>query len=198
MRWPEGGGAPTRLGRLRRRFGFDRNEMRRRVDRVQWTVGVTLVLVFLLAAPALAVWAGARAYDAGVRAERRQHATRWEATATVTGPGGVSGERYLHRTVQATWRAPNGAVRSGRIPAWKDAEVGARRQIWVDRSGRPVARPRPHSRTLVDAGYAAVGGTAGVGAPLLFVYWLVRRRCDRIRYAQWDAEWARIDPHRIS
>lgn len=198
MRRPEGGRTPTRLGRLRRRFGFDRNEMRRRVDRIQWTVGVALTLVFLLVAPVLAVWAGARAYESGMHAERRQHATRWEVTATVTGPGGVAGDRYLHRTVQATWRAPDGAVRTGRIPAWKDAQAGARRQIWVDRSGRPVPRPRPHSRTLVDTGYAAIGGTAGVGLPLLIVYWLVRRRCDRIRYARWDAEWARIDPHRIS
>ncbi|MBA9006806.1 Rv1733c family protein [Thermomonospora cellulosilytica] len=198
MRRPEGGRAPTRLGRLRRRFGFDRNGMRRRVDRAQWAVGVVLTAVFLLTAPLLAVWAGSWAYDSGMRAERHQHATRWEVTATVTGPGGVTGDRYLHKTVQATWRAPDGSVRAGRIPAWKNAEAGAHRRIWVDRSGDPVARPRPHSRTLVDTAYAAGGGALGVGLPLLGVYWLVRRHCDRIRYALWDAEWARIDPHRIS
>ena len=34
------------------------------------------------------------------------------------------------------------------------------------------------------------------GLPVLCLYWLVRARCDRLRYRLWDAEWARLDHHR--
>lgn len=197
MRRSEGDRTPTGAERLRRRLGFDRNELRRRVDRVQWAVGLTLVAVFLLAAPLLAVGAGLRSYDFGLRAERHERATRWQVVATVSEPG-VTKERHLYRSVQATWRAPDGSLRRGWLPAWKDARPGARQYIWVDGRGRLVLPPRPHSRTVVDAGYAAVGAGLAVGLPLLLGYLLVRRRCDRIRDALWEAEWARIDPHRIS
>ncbi|SEG59050.1 hypothetical protein SAMN04489712_10743 [Thermomonospora echinospora] len=198
MRRPEGGKVPTRLGRLRRRLGFDRNGMRRRIDRVQWAVGLALAAVFLMVAPILATWAGTWSYDRGMRGESHERATRRQVVATVTGPGVASGERYLSQTVQATWRAPDGTPRTGRIPAWKDAGQGARRHLWVDGAGHPTSRPRPHSRTVVDAGYAALGATLAAGLPLLGVYGLVRRRCDRVRDALWDEEWSRIDPHRIS
>ncbi|HEX2312327.1 MAG TPA: hypothetical protein VHJ17_01230 [Thermomonospora sp.] len=198
MRRPEGGRAPTRLGRLRRRLGFDRNTMRRPVDRVQWAVGLALTTVFLLVAPILVTWAWLWSYDSGARAERYERQTRQQVVATVVGPAGTGGERYLHHTVRATWRAPDGTARSGRIPAWKEARAGARQRIWVERDGTVTVRPRPHSRTLVDAGYAATGAALAAGLPLLGAYYLVRRRCDRVRDALWDAEWARIDPHRIS
>jgi hypothetical protein len=198
MRRPQGGKVPTKLGRLRRQLGFDRNGMRRRIDRVQWAVGLALAVVFLMAAPILAMWAGSWSYASGMRTERYEQATRWQVVATVTGPGGVGGERYLSRTVQATWWAPDGRSHTGQIPAWKDAVQGARQALWVDRTGRPVARPQPHSRTVVDAGYAATGAMLAAGLPLLSAYYLVRRRCDRVRDALWDDEWARIDPHRIS
>ena len=84
-----------------------------------------------------------------------------------------------------------------RVPA-EDDRAGTRRWLWVDRTGRPTAPPRSRSRTVIDAGYAAGGAVLAVGVPLLIAYRLVRRRCDRVRDAMWDAEWARIDPHRIS
>ncbi|REE99409.1 Rv1733c family protein [Thermomonospora umbrina] len=198
MRRPEGGRVPTRLGRLRRRLGFDRNAMRRPVDRFQWAVGVALASVFLLVAPVLMGWAWVWSYDAGTRTERHEQQTRRQVTATVLGPAGTGGERYLHQTVRASWRAPDGGVRTGEIPAWRDARAGARQRIWVERDGTVTVRPRHHSRTLVDSGYATTGAALVTGLPLLGVYCLVRRRCDRVRDALWEADWARIDPHRIS
>lgn len=41
----------TRFARMRRQFGFDRNELRRGIDLTQWKVGVTLSLVLLIIAP---------------------------------------------------------------------------------------------------------------------------------------------------
>ena len=117
--------------------------------------------------------------------------------------GGIvsTGDRYVHETVRATWPRPGGPgrnaePRTGTLPAWKDARVGSSRTIWVDRDGDPVARPRPHSRTVTDAAYAAGAAALAAGLPVLGVYLLVRRRCDRIRDDLWDAAWARLDAER--
>jgi hypothetical protein len=193
-------GPVSRLGRLRRRLGFDRNELRRRVDRVQWSLGLGLLAVFVLLAPLAAGWAGLWAHHTGARIEQQERAARHQVVATVVAPPGVGGnkDRYLHQTVQATWQAPNGTPRTGQIPAWKNVRPGATHRMWVDGTGKPVPRPRPHSRTLVDTGYAATGAMLAVGLPLLLAYALIRRRCDQLRGMLWDEEWARIDPHRIS
>lgn len=202
MRRPEMAGRPvSRLGRCRRRFGFDRNELRRQIDRTQWRTGLAMLVLFLLAAPAAAWFAAGWSLETGLRAEHRERATRYPVVVTVAGPAGLAAtaaDRYLHQTVLASWQAPDGTRRTGQLPAWKGARAGSRHQIWVDRAGAPVPRPRPHSRTVVDAGYAAAGAAMAAGLPLLCLYGLVRRRCDRRRYAAWDAEWARMDQPYIS
>ncbi|GAA4066756.1 Rv1733c family protein [Actinomadura miaoliensis] len=190
------GGAAPPMRRLRRRLGMERNELRRRVDRVQRAIALALLVLLLAAAPPVAAWCGGLAYEAGLRAERHEHAQRQEVWATVVATGGIgsAGDRYVHETVQATWPRPaDGRTRTGTLPSWKGAAVGARKQIWVDRDGRLAVRPRPHSRTVTDAVYAGGAAALGVGAPVLLAYVVVRRRCDRHRDRMWDAAWARMD-----
>ncbi|TDC89463.1 hypothetical protein [Actinomadura sp. 7K507] len=187
------GGGP--LTRLRRRLGLERNELRRRVDRVQRAIALGLLVLLLGVAPPLAAWAASWSYEAGVRAENAERANRRLVVATVTATGATSssGDRYIHETVQATWRGAGGEPRAGTLPSWKNAKIGAQRRIWVDRDGAPTVRPRPHSRTVTDAAYAGAAAVLGCGLPVLLVYALVRRRCDRHRYDLWEAGWARMD-----
>ncbi|QXJ25146.1 hypothetical protein AGRA3207_006596 [Actinomadura graeca] len=187
------GGRP--LARLRRRLGLERSELRRRVDRVQRLVALGLLALLLATAPPLAAWACGWSYDSGVRAERAERAARHQVVATVTSTGGIgsAGDRYIHETVQATWPGPDGKPRAGTLPSWKNAKAGAQRTIWVDRDAEPTVRPRPHSRTVTDAAYASAATVLGLSMPLLLVYALVRRRCDRYRDEMWEAEWARMD-----
>ncbi|WP_157430824.1 Rv1733c family protein [Actinomadura macra] len=185
----------TVFTRLRRRLGFERSELRRRVDRVQRIVALGLLVLLLGAAPPLAAWAGAWSYDAGVRAEQAERTSRHQVVATVTSTGGIgsSGDRYIHETIQATWPGADGKSRTGTLPSWKNAKAGAQRTIWVNGKAEPTVRPRPHSRTVTDATYAAAATVLGLSMPLLLAYALVRRRCDRYRDELWEAEWARMD-----
>ncbi|GGP91960.1 hypothetical protein BKA00_000478 [Actinomadura coerulea] len=187
------GGTP--LTRLRRRLGLERSELRRPVDRVQRLVALGLLLLLLGAAPPLAAWTASLSYSAGTRAENAERAGRHRVVATVTSTGGLgsSGDRYIHETVQASWPGADGRLHAGSLPAWKDARVGGRRTIWVDRRGEPTVRPRPHSRTVTDAAYAAGATVLGCALPVLIAYALVRRRCDRHRDELWEAGWARLD-----
>ncbi|MFG2086370.1 hypothetical protein [Spirillospora sp. NPDC048824] len=187
------GGTP--LTRLRRRLGLERSELRRRVDRVQRVIALALLVLLLGTAPPLAAWAATWSYEAGVRAEDAERANRRQVVATVTATGGIgaSGDRYVHETVHATWAGENGENRVGTLPSWKGAKVGAQRRIWVDRDGNPAVRPRPHSRTVTDAAYAGTAAVLGCGLPVLVMYIVVRRRCDRHRDRMWEADWARMD-----
>jgi hypothetical protein len=194
---------------LRRRLGLERNDLRRRVDRVQrWAALGLLVLMLAIVAP-LAVWSARWSYDAGLRAERDERVNRRQVVATVveTGGAGSAGNRYLHDTVQATWPHPaEGATaaetlkgrtaRGGTLPSWKGVKVGAKKRIWVTMNGDVVGPPRPHSRTVGDAAYSAGTAVLVGGLPFLLAYWWLRRRCDRHRDAMWDTAWARMDAQR--
>ncbi|MFA1547364.1 Rv1733c family protein [Actinomadura chokoriensis] len=187
------GGTP--LVRLRRRLGLERNELRRRVDRVQRLIALGLLLVLLGVAPPLAALAANWSYRAGTGAEHAERANRHQVVATVTSTGGFgsSSDRYIHETVQATWPGPNGKPRVGTLPTWNDVKVGAHRTIWIDAGGNPTVHPRPHSRTVTDAVYAGAAAVLGCAVPVLFSYALVRHRCDRHRDEMWEADWARLD-----
>nr|BFE34912.1 hypothetical protein GCM10010200_071630 [Actinomadura rugatobispora] len=184
-------------------LGLERNRLRRPVDRTQRVIALCLLFLLLALAPPAAVWGGSLAYGSGLRAERAERAERQQVVATVLATGGLAstGDRYVHETVQATWPRPGAAgqdakPRTGTLPSWKGARAGAKKPIWVDRAGDPVVRPRPHSRTVTDAAYAGGGAAIGAGLPLLGVYLLVRRRCDRHRYELWEDAWARLDADR--
>ncbi|MBO2455208.1 hypothetical protein J4573_49540 [Actinomadura barringtoniae] len=65
--------------RLRRRWGFDRNRLRRGIDRLQQLVALTLLLLYVATATVLTAQACHRVYAAGLRTEKTQAATRHRA-----------------------------------------------------------------------------------------------------------------------
>ncbi|WP_344590885.1 Rv1733c family protein [Actinomadura vinacea] len=193
---------PRSRRRLRSLLGLERNELRRPVDRRQRWIALGLLLLLLAVAPPVGIWCAGWANASGVRAEQAERAERRQVVATVVSTGGLttSGDRYVHETVRATWPRPGAtgreATRTGTLPSWKNAKVGAKKRIWVDRTGDPVVRPRPHSRTVTDAVYAGGAAAIAAGLPFLGAYLLVRYQCDRRRDEMWDAAWARMDAQR--
>ncbi|MFC0040725.1 hypothetical protein [Actinomadura rayongensis] len=186
------------VGRLRRRLGFDRNPLRRPVDRVQWTVGLVLLGLFLVVAPLVAGRTATRTYDAGVRTERVQGASRYHAVARVTDvrvkqDGGRNSSKYA----VLRWDAPDGTIRTAETWAWFGAAPGDRRGIWADTDGRLTGRPQKHAETIANASLAGIVATGAAGLPFLAAYLLVRQSCDRRRRIQWETELARLGRHRI-
>ncbi|WP_147341572.1 Rv1733c family protein [Actinomadura logoneensis] len=189
-RWTAG----TWTCRCARRAGLLPSELRRPVDRLQRAVAFVLLALALVAVPLAAVTCARWSYRSGMNAERAEHAARYRAVATAEAVGvGSTGDRYAHQALRAHWTAPDGSTRVGVLTGWKDARAGSRHTIWTDVTGRAVTPPRPHGRTVTDAGYAGAGAALVVVLPFLGVYLLVRRRCDRHRDALWDAAWARMD-----
>src|SRR5215207_7456890 len=123
---------------LKAMLGFGSTELPRRSDRVERMVLVT-ALALVPAAPVAAVTAGqvAHRHVAAVAAGRAETAYRTEATAAqpalfAASWGGGSPKAV---PVQASWRAPDGTLRTGRIAVVPGSRAGQRVPMWVDQTG---------------------------------------------------------------
>ena len=121
-----------------------------------------------------------------VYAEEAQ--TRHQVTATAIEDATIVVQPYSFSfTARATWSAA-GRDHSD-IVMWSDhVKAGDQQLIWVNAEGVHVRPPSSPSRAGGDAVGIALSvwfGVAGASAGLVYV---VRRRLDRRRYAQWDGE----------
>ncbi|MEU8123919.1 hypothetical protein AB0C21_34865 [Spirillospora sp. NPDC049024] len=182
----------TRLGRVRRRFGFDRNDLRRGVDRRQRAAGVAAVLLFTVLAPPASVLLAADAYRSGVRAE---HRNVHRITAQITHTESEGGAGVRHTYAELAWTSVDGRTRTTVVPADKSVRPGMGQRIWVDAAGNPVRQPQTRAATVATTAVAAAAAAAATGVPLLAGYLLVRRRCDRRRDALWDESWTSLAQH---
>lgn len=189
-------GIPPRLQRLRRRFGFDGNDLRRTVDRRQWAVGLTAAVSFAAIAPPLCASMASLAYRSGTRAEAAQTATHHLVSARVARTATETTGQVRYSYALLTWTGPDGQAHWTTVPAKRSMSPGTPQRIWVDASGEPARRPQGHADTVTTTAFAGATAAGAAGAPPLAVYLLVRRRCERRRARMWDAAWARLDPAR--
>jgi hypothetical protein len=181
--------------RRSRMFGWDRNPLRRRIDRVEAVTLAGLILVFLVGAPILVAGAGHLARAAGLRALRTQ-ATWSQVTATLprAAPSQSDGGQLDTVLLEGRWTAPDGQPRSGLIAVSLGVAVGNTTRIWVSRSGSLTGGPRGRSELLGWTPIAEVG-TALVLAFICFLAvrlqrWLFERR----RLACWHRAWRAQGP----
>ena len=180
-----------RLGRVRRRFGFDRNALRRPVDRRQRAVGAAAFALFAGLAPPASAALAAHAYGTGVAAERQQAANH-RIDARVTGTRPEDGVGVRHAYAELAWTSPDGRPHSAVVPADKSVRPGMRHRIWVDATGALARAPSTHTDTVAITAVSALTGAAVVGVPLLTAYLVTRHRCDRRRDALWDESWSAL------
>ncbi|TYB43916.1 Rv1733c family protein [Actinomadura chibensis] len=183
----------SRVDRWRRRCGFDDNDLRRPVDRVQWLSGLFLLVVFLAVTPALCVQAVHHARDAGARAERYEATARHRVDATV-----VKVRRLQSgREVTVIWIDRDGTLRTGRYVTWHGVESGDHPRVWAGPRHRVSdSPPQSHARTVVEVVVTATATAVAAGLSALGLYLLLRRRLDRRRYRAWDRAWDRFDQRR--
>lgn len=182
--------------RRSRMFGWERNPLRRRIDRVEAGVLAGLTMVFLIGAPVLVAGAGHLARAAGLRALRTQ-ATWSQVSATV--PRAVPNQSespWQLDTVllQARWTAPDGQSRSGLIATSPGVVVGNTTRIWVSRSGSPTGAPRGRSELLGWTPIAEVGTALVLAFMFFLAVRLQRWLFERNRLACWHKAWRAQGP----
>jgi len=123
--------------RRSRMLGWDRNPLRRRIDRVEAAMVAGLIAVFLISVPGLAAAAGHWAGSAGIREQRAEMAWRL-VPATMLGsareqiPAGTAGRVRM----PARWTAPDGQPRRGWITVTLADAAGRSAQVWSTRRAR--------------------------------------------------------------
>ncbi len=182
--------------RRSRMFGWDRNPLRRRIDRVEAGVLAGLIAVFLIGAPVLVAGAGHLARAAGLRALRTQ-ATWSQVSATVprAAPNQSESSWQLDTVLlQARWTAPDGQSRSGLITTSPGVVVGNTTRIWVSRSGSPTGAPRERSELLGWTPIAEVGTAIVLALMFFLAVRLQRWLFARSRLACWHKAWRAQGP----
>lgn len=175
----------------------DRNPLRRGADRAQAAIVTGLLGAFLAGAPLAAIGA---ARWAGGAAEHAQRTARYPVAAVVLArvPLPSQSPYGAWPAARATWTAPDGASRTGLVPAPPSASAGTTVTVWTDSSGRLVTPPVPRSAVDDDATAAAALAVAALGLALLTAGLLARAVLDRWRLAAWDAEWRAAGPQWFS
>jgi hypothetical protein len=186
------------LQRLRRRFGFDGNDLRRTADRRQWAVGLAATVSFAGIAPPLCAGIISLTYRSGVKAEAAQAASHRLVDARVTRTETETTGQMRYSYAVLAWTTPDGETHWATTPAKKATAPGTIRRVWVDASGEMTLRPQSHSDTVTTAAFAGAAATLAAGALPLSAYLLVRRRCDHRRAQMWDAAWARLDRRQMN
>ncbi|MFG2006834.1 hypothetical protein ACGFNU_47580 [Spirillospora sp. NPDC048911] len=197
MRRPDVRGSGTRLDRMRRRFGLDRNDLRRPIDLRQRRAGLLLIVLFLLTAAPVSAWVARHVYETGERSQRHEFTTRHQVTGTVLG-GGSSKTVSRVNLVRVGWTERDGSRHEAKTTVLGNTRTGARHRIWVNASGQPSSAPRSDTRVIGDTLSAGAGATTGIGAIFLLVHRLLRRRFDRRCYRLWDTAWAELNTRRIT
>jgi hypothetical protein len=178
-------------------LGWDRNPLRRRIDRVEAAMITGLIVVFLIAGPVLAVAAGHWIGSAGVREQRAEVAWRPVPATVLQGtPSQWGGFPAAAGSVWvlARWTAPDGQARQGRIPVTPPAAAGATARVWVTRSGSltgpPLTQPELHGRITAANVLAALG----LGLLLCLTGQAGRVLLAHRRLAEWDRAWRAVEP----
>ncbi|QKW32695.1 hypothetical protein HUT06_00480 [Actinomadura sp. NAK00032] len=185
-------GLVASLGRLRRRIGFDGNELRRPVDRRQRTAGLLLLFLFLGVGLPVCGRVVEVVYDAGVRTERYEAVTRYQVHTTVLR---VEALRTGNRLTVMWWDV-DGRLRTDSYETTYAAAVGEQLELWADPEAVSDRPPRRHAQTVGESVGAGLGTLTAAGSPLLAAYLWIRTRCDQRRDRLWDADWEQLDADR--
>jgi hypothetical protein len=176
-------------------LGWDRNPLRRRIDRVEAAMVTGLIAVFLISAPVLAAVAGHWIGSAGMRAQRAEVAWRL-VPATVQGnaqgqiPSGPPGKVWM----SARWTAPDGQPRRGWIAVSLEDAAGGSTLVWVNGSGSLTGPPLRHSDVEARSAIGEWVTVLVLGLLLCLVGGAGRVLLVRRRLADWKREWREVEP----
>ncbi|MFI7344575.1 hypothetical protein ACIBUY_42325 [Streptomyces sp. NPDC050085] len=187
----------SRRARMRRLWWWRwrRNPMRRGSDVAEaW-----LVLIAWGLAGALGGFVGAVAADAVEQDLARARAERHQVTAVLvedapdaSKAAGV-GQVQVWATVR--WRGAGGVARTGEAGVEPNSTQGSSVTVWTDKDGsRLLTAPVSAADARLEAGLLGGPAAAATAGLVLVAGHLVRRRLDRRRMAQWDAEWEQVGP----
>jgi hypothetical protein len=182
----------TRLGRWWRRWRPDRNPLRRRSDRAETLILGVLVAACLAGAPLAAHAAASWTHATSAREAHAQQAALHQVPATLLEP--AQSEWVYSAEANARWRAPDGHLMTGQVPAPIGGVAGSTVMVWTNEAGQLAASPLNASQVASRVGLSEVLAVDGLAAMLIVVGIVVHVVLNRRRIAAWDADWLATGP----
>jgi hypothetical protein len=180
------------------RWWPDRNPLRRRADRIERTLMVLLLALFVPLAAGAALAVGHAAAGSAQRVAHAQQATWHPVPAhlerSAPDPLGPADPASYLTHEPAWWIAPDGVRRAGDVLVAAGSKAGTTVTVWTDSAGRLTGRPIQGTQVTARAGLAILGALAVLAAFMVIVALAVRRVLDGRRLAGWEADWAAIGP----
>jgi len=175
------------MRRLAGQLGWDRNPLRRRVDKVETAVLTALLVFFLVATSVLIIVATRLTYSTELRqqqAQRSWHEVPATLVQSAASPTAAS-DGWDGAWVSARWRAPSGQQRTGLVAVGSSAAAGQRVPVWVDGEGRLTNSPLTSYDVWGNVMLAAVIAAICLAVVLSVVGGCVRAVLNRRRLAGW-------------
>jgi hypothetical protein len=179
------------------RLGWDRNPLRRPVDRAESAMVTALIGTFIVAWLVLSVLIGLWTYGAGVRMEHAQQLQRHTVTATLTesaAEAASSGSQWGAAWVPARWDYPQGHLHKGMVATALNAQAGQKVLIWVNQSGQQTAEPLTSEGIQDQVVFSVLVLTTAMTVVLAATVGAVRMLSDRRRMAGWQRAWDQVGP----
>jgi hypothetical protein len=184
----------ARATRVVRGLWPDRNPLRRRLDRVEGVIVAGLAVAFLAGAPLAAAAAWHYACSYGAHTAHAQQAAWHQVPAVLLATAPTTGYTGYQPMVRARWTAPDGAPRTGTVPAQPGERAGSTVMVWADPAGQLTGPPLQAQQVRGQAFLAAILAPIVLGLLLLFTGQLASFLLGRRRLAAWDAEWRATGP----
>jgi hypothetical protein len=184
------------LTKLRRRVGFDRNELRRPADRAETCVMIGLLTAFLAGAPLLAMTVHHEANAVSMRALHNQQEWRQVPAVLLEGTPASTSVLYESSTIiwaRARWAA-NGAVHVGEVPVPAGTRKGGTVRVWTDRAGDVAGVPLTRAQIADRVIAVTVFAPFALALVLLTVAAIAGRLLERKRIAAWEPAWESVEP----
>jgi len=184
----------ARTMRVVRGLWPDRNPLRRRLDRVEGVVVGGLAVAFLAGAPLAAAVGGHLTYMYGARTAHTQQAAWHQVPAVLLATAPTTSYTGYLPQVRARWTGPDGARRTGAVPAQPGEPASSTVMVWTDAAGRLTGPPLQAQQVRGQAVLAAILAPIVLGEILLSAGQLAHFLLVRRRLAAWDAEWRAVSP----
>ena len=191
--------APSLWARYARRLGLDRNPLRRRADRLEILLRLSVAILMLTVVPVAVIGVGRivdhqviRQAQAERAADRKVQAVLTQAAPAHGAPDPYSGAQTAW--VPARWTAPDGTARTGQVLAMAGAAKGSTVSAWIDASGAATDPPTSHGDIVSDVFIGAATTGLLLIAALVALQVLGMHLIDRRRMRDWDAEWRAVGP----
>jgi hypothetical protein len=184
----------VRAIRVVRGLWLDRYPLRRTIDRVEGVIVGALAVAFLAGAPLVAVVAVHAADSYGAYTGDGQRAAWHQVPAVLLATAPTYGYTGFQPEVRVRWTAPNGARRTGTVPAPPGERAGGTVRVWVDETGRLTGPPLQPLQVRSQAVLAAVLAPVVLGLVLLWTGQLAHDLLGRRRLAAREADWRATGP----